>query len=618
MNENQRAKPLKPVIYFLAGIALTIIALILFQNYSNLPENNPLLSADQPQDLETPVIASTDAAPQEKITPTVTAQLSPTAIFVPVDVNTTVDDDMNQVGVLAFSMMDGLHQHIFVYHPQFFPLTRLTNNLWDDTFPSFSHDGTRLAYASNQNGNWDIYILDLVSYSLTNLTHSDNYESHPSWSPDDQWLVYESDRNGNLDLFIQNPSQPEEDPIQLTLSEADDYQPAWSSDGRQIAYTSIASGNEDIWIANLDAVEGRYKNVSAQPETLEMEPFWSPAEYTLFWASNQSLGQEIVQKVQKPGETGNAIISGSIGAFHPQGEDIAVAFHTTNGTSIGIYETASGTMKFPFQVMPGRINGITWGNQNLELLLPLLNQSAVSASPASWTYLQDASSLIPENRMGLVKILDIETAYPYLHDEVNESFTNLHHSTAQILGWDFLKELENAFVPITQPAPPMIEDYWLYTGRAFEIDDAPASANWLVTIREDIEGKTYWRIYLKPIDQSGAVGDKLHQRAWSFSLRTQGNPEAYEQGGAYTQSIPDGYWVDFTALANQFDWVRIPALLNWRTYYPGTQHTIYVQKEYLDLEAALLELYPPEALLPPATDSLFPIRPTAVPEEEND
>jgi TolB protein len=186
------------------------------------------------------------------------------------------------------------------------------------------------------------------------------------------------------------------------------------------------------------------------------------------------------------------------------------------------------------------------------------------------------------------------------------------------MGWDFLKTLNNAYVPITQPAPPMIENYWLYSARAFEIDDAPAAANWLVTIREDIDGKTYWRIFLKPIDQSGAVGNKLHQRAWSFDLRTQGSPEAYEQGGAYTQSIPEGYWVDFTELANQFGWTRIPALLNWRTYYPGTQHTIFVQKQYLDLETALLQIYPPEALLPPATDSLFPIRPTAVPEEENE
>jgi hypothetical protein len=43
-----------------------------------------------------------------------------------------------------------------------------------------------------------------------------------------------------------------------------------------------------------------------------------------------------------------------------------------------------------------------------------------------------------------------------------------------------------------------------------------------------------------------------------------------------------------------------------------------VQKEYLDLDTALLQIYPPEALLPPATDSLFPIRPTSVPDEEDE
>lgn len=314
----------------------------------------------------------------------------------------------------------------------------------------------------------------------------------------------------------------------------------------------------------------------------------------------------------------SVVVTGSLATFHPSTNKLAVVYHTSAGSNVGIFDRDTNTMTFPFRSMPGRINGITWGNENIGLLLPLLNQASTSVSPATWTYSRDTSTTIPEGRTGLVQLTDIDTVYPYLHDEVDESFSGLHQAVAQILGWDFLKTLNNAYVPITQPAPPMIENYWLYSGRAFEIDDAPAVANWLVTIREDIDGKSYWRIFLKPIDQSGAIGNKLHQRAWSFSLRTQGNPEAYEQGGAYTQSIPQGYWVDFTELANQFGWTRVPSLLNWRTYYPGTQHTIFVQKEYLDLDTALLQIYPPEALLPPATDSLFPIRPTSVPDEEDE
>jgi TolB protein len=619
MNEQRNYTSSKSILYFLAGIILTILVVIAYQeltvlenpNTAQIPETTQT-QADLVQNTLEP--NSTNQNPQAS--PTIEQTATP--IFVPVNIESVIDEDMNQVGVMAFSMMDGLHQHLFIYHPQFFPLTRLTNNLWDDTHPAFSHDGNKLAYSSNQNGNWDIFILDLTTYTLTNITNMESYESHPSWSPDDQWLVFESDRSGNLDLYLQSVTNLNESPIQLTFNAAAEYQPSWSENGRLIAYTSLESGNEDIWIAYLDKVEERYMNISEQPETIDTQPFWSPTNQNVFWSNNQALGQMIVNENEKPGENNAEIVTGSLAVFHPEGNDLGVVFQTNTGSSVGIFDTNSNTMKFPFRDMPGRINGITWANNNLELLLPLLNQSETSASPANWTYERDSSNDIPANRMGLVMLRNIDTNYPYLHDTVDESFDKLHQASTAMLGWDFLSKLNNAFVPITQPAPPMIDDYWLYTGRAFEIDDTPASANWLITVREDIGGKTYWRIYLKPIDQSGQVGDKLHQRTWSFDMRSQGNPEAYEQGGTYTQSIAPGYWVDFTELAYQFGWTRIPALLNWRTYYPGTQHSVFVHKEYLDLEAALLELYPPEALIPPATDSLVPPRPTAVPEEDHE
>ena len=618
MAEPRTTSSMKSWLYFLAGIVLTILALIAYQQLSRPIEPSGPSNPATTQEAFIEDMTDESTATQELPLSSANPNHSATPLFVPVDIESEVDEDMNEVGVLAFSMMDGLHQHLFIYHPQFFPLTRLTNSLWDDAHPAFSHDGTKLAYASNQDGNWDIFILDLTTYTLTNITDTESYESHPSWSPDDQWIVFESDRSGNLDLYLQSVTTLNESPLQLTLNEADEFHPSWSSNGRLIAYTSLESGNEEIWIADLDKVEDRYTNISGQPETLDSDPFWAPDENNAYWSTNQSIGQMIVNQSDTPAESSIEVVTGSLAVFHPTDARLAVVLHSNTGSNVGIYDTESNTMKFPFQFMPGRINGISWANQNLDLLLPLLNQSSTSISPADWIFERDSSVDIPENRLGLVKLSNVDTTYPYLHDTVDESFASLHQISTVLLGWDFLSTLNNAFVPITLPAPPMIEEYWLYSGRAFEIDDTPASANWLVTVREDMGGKTYWRIFLKPIDQSGKVGDKLHQRAWSFDMRTQGNPEAYEQGGTYTQSIPTGYWVDFTELAYQFGWTRIPALLNWRTYYPGTQHSVFVHKDYLNLEAALLELYPPEALLPPATDSLVPLRPTKVPEDDDD
>jgi TolB protein len=65
------------------------------------------------------------------------------------------------------------------------------------------------------------------------------------------------------------------------------------------------------------------------------------------------------------------------------------------------------------------------------------------------------------------------------------------------------------------------------------------------------------------------------------------------------EAIPTGYWLDLTALAIQFRWERLPALTNWRTYYGGARFNELVFTQGLDWRTAMLQLYPPEALVTP-------------------
>ena len=50
--------------------------------------------------------------------------------------------------------------------------------------PPCSPDGTRLAFASNRDGDWDLYWMDLATGEVTQLTDTPEYDAAPSWSPD--------------------------------------------------------------------------------------------------------------------------------------------------------------------------------------------------------------------------------------------------------------------------------------------------------------------------------------------------------------------------------------------------------------------------------------------------
>ena len=121
------------------------------------------------------ILSFLGCAPQ--FTPTAETTISleqPTATekFIPV-VSKTAEE------VVIFSYEEDGYAHLFAYIPEKMPLTRISAGDWDDITPSPSPDGERIAFASNRNGFWDLYLLDLASGNVTQLTNTPQYEGAP-------------------------------------------------------------------------------------------------------------------------------------------------------------------------------------------------------------------------------------------------------------------------------------------------------------------------------------------------------------------------------------------------------------------------------------------------------
>jgi TolB protein len=508
-------------------------------------------------------------------------------------------------GLIILALDEGSNTHLFAYQPQAadgggLPLSRLTTGPWDDITPALSPDGRQAVFASNRNGYWDLYLLDLPSGQVSRLTDSTEYEAAPSWSPDGLWLAYEAYIDDNLEILIRSVTEPG-DPIRLTNDPAADHSPAWSPAGRTIAFVSDRSGENEVWLADLDKSETeRYQNLSNNPSGMDSHPAWSPDGTKLAWAGERDGFHNLY--VMEGMQTGSQVVgSGDWPAWSPDSQTLLSLLLAPNQSYLTAYPLQSAGVLLPPLELPGMVQGLAWSEATLALPLrePYKQASLLTATPLYQVELT-AQPNEQGGRYQLVELDDVEAPYPLLHDQVDEAFQALRTRIAQESGWDLLAALENAYVPLTSPLDPGMGEDWLYTGRAFAFTSSPINAGWLVVVREDFGAQTYWRIYMRARYQDGSAGIPLHARPWDLVARYDGDPVVYEQGGKLLEAVPDGYWIDLTQRALAFSFERQSALATWRAAYPAARFNEFALTDGLDWQTAMLELYPPEAILTPS------------------
>ena len=132
----------------------------------------------------------------------------------------------------------------------------------------------RIVFASDRDGNREIYVMDIDGKNSRNLTNNRHADRSPSWSPDGKRIVFTSQRDGNWEIYVMDADGS--NPRRLTENPKNDQFPSWSSDGERIAFMSDRDGADlhfDIYV--MDADGGNPQNLTNNPFD-ERYPSWSP------------------------------------------------------------------------------------------------------------------------------------------------------------------------------------------------------------------------------------------------------------------------------------------------------------------------------------------------------
>jgi Tol biopolymer transport system component len=160
---------------------------------------------------------------------------------------TTVAGEISDFMVFA-SDRDG-NQEIYRLSLADLAVTRLTyREQTADRFPSLSPDGTKIAFQSYVDNNWEIFVMDADGRNVKRLTFNPAHDTVPAWAPNGNKIAFTSDRSGNAEIFAMDIDGKNKK--NLSNNPANDQWPTWSPDSTMLAFQSDRTGNIEIWRMN--------------------------------------------------------------------------------------------------------------------------------------------------------------------------------------------------------------------------------------------------------------------------------------------------------------------------------------------------------------------------------
>ena len=180
----------------------------------------------------------------------------------------------------------------------------LVGNFPGMTFaPRFSPDGQRVIMSLlRDDGNSNIFAMDLRSRTTTRLTNSNSIDTSPSYSPDGSQVVFTSDRGGRAQIYVMGADGSGQ--TRISFGDGVYSTPVWSPRGDLIAFTKQSGGEFQIGVMHTDGSGERILSTGFAQEG----PTWAPnGRVLMFFREGAGSGGPRLYSIDLTGRNEQAI-----------------------------------------------------------------------------------------------------------------------------------------------------------------------------------------------------------------------------------------------------------------------------------------------------------------------
>jgi TolB protein len=220
--------------------------------------------------------------------------------------------------------------------------------------PSWSPDGSKVAYVSFEQKKPVIYVQDLVTGGRKVIVNQKGSNSAPSWSPDGSQLAVALSKDGHTQVYSVNADGS--NLRRLSNSNGIDTEPQYSADGQTIYFTSDRSGGPQIY--KMSASGGNAQRVTFNG-SYNISPRVSSDGKTLAWVSQRG-GFDLYAMNLASGQELKLADNATEPSFSPNGKYIMYASKTGGRTSLAVV-SVDGRVKQRLTTAAGNIREPNWG-----------------------------------------------------------------------------------------------------------------------------------------------------------------------------------------------------------------------------------------------------------------